>query len=293
MHEPKGRHVRRCAGVIAWACLAAPALAQPAASSERFSFPVADAFEAGAMVSGELRLPASSRDRVPAVLILHSSPGFDGRGAFYAEALHAAGIATVEIDYLQGKGIPLTPRHNLPHAYQTLQHLAAHPRLDPARIGIMGFSWGGLIALLTSSQDLVREFARGPHRFAAHVGLYPICFRHGQIAGGAVADLPPGVYRAVTGRPVAILTGDKDDIDRPDACQKFLAALPDAVRAHFSLTVYPDATFAWDSRFGSATYMIGARQGQGGIVTTVADPAIARRSRADVVAFFRKHLGAE
>jgi len=52
-------------------------------------------------------------------VILHSSPGFDGRGAFYAEALNQAGIATVEIDYMQGKGIPASPAHNLPHAYET------------------------------------------------------------------------------------------------------------------------------------------------------------------------------
>ena len=52
-------------------------------------------------------------------MILHSSPGFDGRGAFYAEALNQAGIATVEIDYMQGKGIPASPAHNLPHAYET------------------------------------------------------------------------------------------------------------------------------------------------------------------------------
>src|SRR4029453_19208192 len=118
----------------------------------------------------------SARERLPAVLILHSSPQFDGRGAFYEEALNAAGIATIEIDYLGGKGLPVSPRHNLPHAYETLQLLAAHPRIDPARIGIMGFSWGGHLAVLTSSDELTQHYTKGSLRFAAHLGLYPICW---------------------------------------------------------------------------------------------------------------------
>ena len=135
--------------------------AQHSVSIEHMSFTVVNAFERGAAVSGELRLPASIHDRLPAVLILHSSPGFDGRGAFYAEALNQAGIATIEIDYLRGKGMPATPRHNLPHAYETLAYLARHPRIDPTRIGIMGFSWGGIISVLTSSEALTRQYTRG------------------------------------------------------------------------------------------------------------------------------------
>ena len=280
--------------VLACACaLAAAANGQGGTVKEPIAFEVVDGFERGAAVSGELQIPPSPRARVPAVIFLHSSPGFDGRGAFYAEELHKAGIATIEIDYLRGKGLPLTPRHNLAHAYQTLQHLAVHPRIDPARIGIMGVSWGGIVALLTSSDELTRQYGRGPHRFAAHVGLYPICWMHGRITGGSHQDLPASVYRVVTGKPVQILIGDEDDQDRPDGCQKFLAALPDTVRQHFALTVYPGATFGWDSRFNSVGYQPGARQGVGGIVKVTADPEIASRSRALVVGFFRKQLGAE
>ena len=51
-------------------------------------------------------------------------------------------MATLEVDMLQGKGIPPTPRNNFPHTYQVLEYLANHPRIDATRIGIMGFSWG-------------------------------------------------------------------------------------------------------------------------------------------------------
>ena len=273
--------------------MAAPAHAQDNLSREQISFQVADAFEAGAAVAGELRIPASKHPRAPAVVILHSSPGFDGRGAFYAEALNDAGIATVEIDYLQGKGIPATPRHNLPHVYQTMQRLAAHPRIDPARIGVMGFSWGGSLALLTSSDELTRQYGKGSQGFAAHLGVYPICWKQGQIIRGTSKDFTASVYRAATGRPVHIMVGAEDDGDRPDACQQFLAALPAPVRRNFSLTVYPGATFGWDSRFGSATYLPGVRQGRGGIMKVTADPHTADKSRALAVAFFKTHLAAD
>jgi dienelactone hydrolase len=277
-------------GTLAFAALLGTANAQGTISTEKMSFKVVDAFEPDAAVSGELRIPDSKRDRLPAVLILHSSPGFDGRGAFYAEALNQAGIATVEIDYMQGKGMPSTPRHHFPHAYETLQHLANHPRIDPARIGIMGFSWGGIITVLTSSEELTQRYTGGKLRFAAHLGIYPICWIHHAVLTGNYKSLDPSVYRRVTGRPVHILAGDKDDFDDPDSCQKFLAALPLQARPHFSLTVYPGATFGWDSRFSSASYDAGAKKRKGGIVNVVANADIARQSREFAVAYFRANL---
>ena len=277
-------------GALLTALAQAAAHAQVPMTVEKIFFNVANAFEAGATVSGELHIPESKRELLPAVLILHSSPGFDGRGAFYAEILNQAGIATVEIDYMQGRGMPATPRHNLPHAYQTLQYLARHPRIDPMRIGIMGFSWGGIISVLTSSEELTRQHTGGEHRFAAHLGLYPICWRHRTVLAGTRKDFKPSVYQRVTGSPVHILAGDKDSFDDPDSCQKFLAELPSGVRPHFSLTVYQGATFAWDSRFSSASYDIGAKKGKGGISTVVADPEIAQRSREFALTFFRSSL---
>jgi dienelactone hydrolase len=265
--------------------------AQYPTSNEQMSFMVVDAFERGAAVSGELRLPASPHDRLPVVLILHSNPGFDGRGAFYAEALNQVGIATLEIDYLRGKGFPTTPRHNLPHAYETLKYLAEHARIDATRIGIMGFSWGGIISVLTSSEALTQQYTGGKFRFAAHLGLYPLCWRHRAVLAGTSNFFKPAIYHRVTGRPVHILAGEKDEYDDdPEACQKFVSELPAQVRRHFSVTVYPGATFGWDSRVSSAQYDIGIKKGTGGIAKIVADAEIANRSRELVVAFFAKSL---
>lgn len=263
---------------------------------EKIAFEVADPLDSKAAVVGELRMPAapaSAVRRASAVLIVNSSPGFDGRGAFYAEALARAGIASLEVDFFQGRGVPASPRHNLPHAFQALRRLADDARIDGRRVGIMGFSWGGQIALLASSDALARQYGGGEPRFAAHLALYPQCWRQRAVLAGTASHLERAVYERLTGRPVQLATGASDDYDSGDDCRRFVNELPDPARADIALVVYPGATFAWDSRFGSAVYEAGAHGGKGGIVKVVADADTARQSRELAVAFFARHLAAD
>ena len=285
----------RVHAILTWGLLLATAAAdaQGIASVEKISFAVIGAFERGAAVSGELRIPVSKRDRLPAVVIVDSSPGMDGRGALYAEALTGAGIATLEIDMFQGRGLPASPRDNLPHVFQSLQYLARHPGIDATRIGVMGFSWGAIVSMLTSSEELAREYSRDDLRFAAHLALYPQCWYVRSLYSGKAKSFKTTPFERVSERPVRILAGDKDDYDDRDGCARFLAELPDPARAHFSLTVYAGASFAWDSRFSSATYSAGANKGKGGIVNVIANPDIAHRSKEAAVAFFGKNLAAD
>lgn len=278
-------------GLVALAVFAATVHAQGVPSIDKLSFAVPGASEKGTMVSGDLRIPELPHARLPAVLILHTATGFDGRGAFYADALNHAGIATVEIDYLRGKGIPRSVYDNLPHVYETLRHLARHPRIDPARIGVLGFSWGGMLSVAASSAELTRRYTDGQSRFAAHLGLYPLCWVHRSALTGKSRYLDGAVYRGVTGSPVQIVGGGKDDgDDDPAMCEKFVAQLPERVRPHFQVKVYPEATFGWDSKFSSATHMVGAKQGKGGIVNIVASEGIAAQSRELAVSFFEQAL---
>src|SRR6185436_10363064 len=76
-----GRSSRALA--VATLVATASAQAQGTVSVENIGFKLADAFEPGAAVSGELRVPEAKRERLPAVLILHGSAGIDGRGASY------------------------------------------------------------------------------------------------------------------------------------------------------------------------------------------------------------------
>ena len=278
--------------LAACAILAGIARAEVAVSVEKVSFRVADAFEKGTGVTGELGIPDAKPGRLPAVLIVDSTPGFDGRGRFHAEGLNPAGIATLEIDVFEGKGQPASPRNNLPHVYESLQWLAGHPRIEPARIGIMGFSSGGILTVLASSDALARQYG-GDRRFAAHLGFYPHCWFLRRIPAGTLDTLKPDVFASFTGRPVRILLGGKDDYEAPASCLALIDALPPRERSHFELTVYPGATFAWDSVAGSATWNANINGGRGGTVTVVADREIAEKSRADAVSYFRKHLNVE
>jgi dienelactone hydrolase len=196
----------------------------------------------------------------------------------------------------QGKGLPGTPRDNLPHVYRSLDFLAVHPRIDVDRIGIMGFSWGGNVAVLAGFDRLAKQYARESRRFAAHLALYPSCWKHYALLTGKPGkwqELDPTIYRRTTGRPVLILAAGKNDYDANLTCSKFVGALPADVRRDVSVTVYAAATFAWDSQFGSATYEASANDGRGGIVNKVADPVVAAQSREATVAYFRQHLRAD
>jgi dienelactone hydrolase len=240
-------------------CAFVSAAAHGALSIEKIEFEVTSPFERRAAVVGELRIPESARERLPAVVIVNSSPGFDGRGAFYAEALNRAGIATLEVDMCQGRGLPASPVHHLPHVFQSLDYLAHHARIDPTRVGVMGLSWGAQVALIASSAELPRRYASGNLRFRAHLPVYPQCWRIATARHGQDTWLKGAPFKAVTGAPVHILTGEKDDYDGPDGCSMLVASMPAAVRSHYSVTVYEGATFGWDHRFGGASYEAGAK----------------------------------
>jgi dienelactone hydrolase len=108
-------------------------------------------------VPATLRLPAVQAP-MPAVVIVHGSSGVDSRGPSYAAELNKAGIATLEIDMWAARGItggadrPRSVPETLPDAYGAFKFLAANPAIDPKRIGIMGFSWGGVVSMLTSTK---------------------------------------------------------------------------------------------------------------------------------------------
>ena len=269
-----------------------PTQAQTSGATSQVELAVPGARSSG-KVLGRLTLPALPDGPMAAVVIVNSTPGFDGRSAPYASALAEAGLAVLEVDFFQGQGSPASPHENLPQLYAARTWLAAQPGVDPVRIGVMGFSWGGSVALLAASEHLSRAAFPGPERFGAHLALYPVCWKHHAALAGASGTwpgMPREAYWALTGRPVHILVGGRDDFDGPDGCERFLRALPAASRNAFGLTVYPDATFAWDSAFGSAPYEAAARQGRGGIVTVVADSGVAARSRTFAVEYFRQSL---
>jgi uncharacterized protein len=241
-------------------------------------------------VAGQLRVPADVTGRMPAVVIVHGSAGVDSRGSFYAEALNRGGIATLEIDmwaargWLGGifgrpRGVPET----LPDAYGALKFLRDQPRIDPERIGIMGFSWGGVVSMLTATQPYTALLTGGQFRFAAHAPNYPVCWVYNRVPGYA--------FNSFTGAPVFIQAGALDAYDLPDTCPKLVASLG-AAQAFISVVVYDDATHAWDRLQPAITVTDPfSHLGQGGQVDFVPNPHVARISRRATLHFFQRTFG--
>jgi len=277
------------------ACSAQNVGAQPSFTAEDVSFDAATVRDGGVTVRGTLRLPEAVRGRLPAVLVLHTSAGYqhDYHSDAFMDALNRVGIATLRIEMFTDSGArPSSTREVQPYTFGSLLYLANHPRIDPQRIGVLGFSYGGVMALIMASLEVNQEYTGGKARFAAHLSLYPVCWIHQQILSGSNRAYGASTYMHLTGAPVHILAGDKDDYDEPDSCPKFVAALPEEARKHVAVTVYPGAHHSFDAslptREENSSF---AHAGRGGTVTLQYDPVAAAKSIAFAVGFFSTHLG--
>lgn len=247
-------------------------------------------------IPGKLQIPAqmARQSKLPAVVIVHGTNGIDSRGSTMAAALHRAGIATLEIDQWSPRGVtgaanrPKNPYDAVPDVYGAFRLLADHPAIDANRIGITGFSWGGVMALLTAQGDVTAKFA-GPGRgFDAHLAFYPVCWLYN--ANPPV--LPP--LSKLTGAPVRILVGADDHYEGdPQACPQMLQRLPEADRRAVSVKVYPNATHGFDiSEDCTPPYEDpAANRGQGGTGRSCPNPAARADSRREAVEFFGRAFG--
>jgi dienelactone hydrolase len=241
-------------------------------------------------VAGKLTTPMDTPP-APAVLICHGSDGVDGRGEFHAAALNAAGIVTFEIDMWAARGskrgAAARPRgvpETLPDAFAAAAFLAAQPEVDSARIGILGFSWGGVVSLLTATKSWRAARGAGAPVFVAHAAMYPVCWAYEVAPGLSLAEL--------TGAPVLIQTGDADAYDDPDGLDQLLARLPPASRAVIQGITHKGAGHGFDRDRPAQTIVDSfAHKGHGGPVLMAFHPEAAHSAREANVAFFRKAFG--
>ena len=109
-------------------------------------FLAGDANGKAVMVTGEFRI-AQGAGKLPAVILIHGSGGMGPNIESWARDLNAMGISTFALDGFTGRGLTSvnTDQALLGRlaftldAYRVLDMLAKHPRVDPARIVLMGF----------------------------------------------------------------------------------------------------------------------------------------------------------
>jgi len=153
-----------------------------------------------------LSFPPEAHARYPAVVIVHTLGGYiEGNEGWHAAQLREAGFATLTYSSpaarrLRDGNVAGVWPSGVAEAYAALQLLAHHPRVDPERIAIVGFSFGGEIAHVTAFERMRAALVTGPTHFAAHVAYYP--------AGVHGAAAEPGAYTAA---PMLMLLGEKDD----------------------------------------------------------------------------------
>lgn len=263
-------------------------------------------------VKGKLQIPVAkhrgdhcdaAHGKHPAVVILHGSAGVDARVDFYAQALNAAGIITLAIDMWEARGVtgvanrPRVPVLTYPDAFAALRYLSNRSEVDPARIGVLGFSWGGVMALASAEQLYATQFG-GTLRFAAHVAHYPVCY--GANNARLVAPLSPAAagtqIRNLTGAPLLIQIGTNDDYDNGSRhCQELANTVNST--GPVDVAAYDGAFHAWD-RLQVPTSGPDPFGNEGSVLNTGIVPIVrlvpnvdqAYQARRNVVRFFSRHL---
>jgi dienelactone hydrolase len=135
------------------------------------------------VVAGELRIPQPGTSRLPAVVLVHGSGGVGSNVDVWSQELNRIGIATLILDSFTARKIVSTVNDQaqlgrlamIVDAYRALELLSKHPRVDPARIALMGFSRGGQAVLYASLRRFQRMHGPAAAGFAAYVPFYPTC----------------------------------------------------------------------------------------------------------------------
>src|SRR3977135_3653966 len=111
-------------------------------------------------LGGELRIPGPAGRKVPAVILVHGSGGISGATDAWARELNAIGVAAFILDTFSGRGIVSTVADQsqlnslamMVDSYRALALLTEHPRIDPKRIAIMGFSKGAVASIYSANE---------------------------------------------------------------------------------------------------------------------------------------------
>ena len=152
------------------------------------------------------------------------------------------GISTFVIDGFSGRGLTavgpnqaLLGRLNfIVDIYRSLEILAKHPRVDPDRIVLMGFSRGGQAALYASLDRFHKLWNKSGAQFAAYIPFYPDC------------STSYATDTETAARPIRIFHGTPDDYNPVASCKAYLARLQEAKR-DVVLTEYPDSAHGFDA----------------------------------------------
>jgi len=199
-----------------------------------------DAYGRPTTIAGVLRV-AQGAGRLPLVVLVPGSGGINAGADVWDRQFESMGISTFVVDSFAGRGIVSTVvdqsqlgRLNMIlDLYRSLTVLSAHPRIDPNRIAVMGFSRGGQATLYASLKRFHKMWNPGGVDPAVYIALYPPCIT------AYVADTD------VSDHPIRMFHGISDDYVEIGPCRSYFARLK-ATANDIQMTEYPDTWHAYD-----------------------------------------------
>jgi dienelactone hydrolase len=124
--------------------------------------------------------------------------------------------------------------------YGALELLSKHPRIDPKRIGCMGFSLGARGCLYLNVKRFQKMWGTPGLDYAASVPMYPPC------------NVKFNEDDEITDTPIRIHVGELDTFFPVDSCINYIDRLK-AKGKDVDIKVYPDAHHGFDV-YGKKTY---------------------------------------
>lgn len=190
---------------------------------------------------GDLYWPDNKSEKLPVMILMHGSGGIGPSLQQWVQAFKEIGVATFIVSTFEPRGVintlddqtRLPQSANLADAFMALEALSRNPKIDSARIGIMGFSRGGTATFRTVLEPFRKAFIKTDLHFALHISMYGGCNDH------YLSD-------ELSHAPILNLVGEKDDYTTAIACEK-LAEKYSKAGASIRTISYADAHHAWDS----------------------------------------------
>ena len=199
-----------------------------------------DAYGRPTIIAGTLRI-AKGSGRLPLVVLVPGSGGLNPNLDVWGRQFEEMGISTFAMDSFAGRGIVSTVvdqsqlgRLNMIiDLYRSLAVLAAHPRVDPSRIAVMGFSRGAQATLYSSLRRFQKLWNTSGIEPAAYIALYPPCVTT------YVDDTD------VSDHPIWMFHGISDDYVEIGPCRDYFSRLRNTAK-DVKMVEYPDTWHAFD-----------------------------------------------
>lgn len=200
-----------------------------------------------ATIGGILRLPKGEAP-FPAMVLVHGSSGMGSNIDVWERQLNGMGIATFAIDSVTGRDLKslgdkqaTLGRLNFAlDTYGALEVLASDERIDPDRIGLIGFSRGGQAVLYAAMSRFNELWNTSGATYANFIPFYPNC-QSRYLDDEKIEDAP-----------IRIFHGEADDYNPLGVCTDYAERLT-AAGADIEITSYPGAHHGYDfpTQFGT------------------------------------------